>query len=496
MTQVFVSYNREAHEAAHAVATDLRAMGHDVWLDEELSGGQSWWDQILEKVRRTDLFVFILQQAALDSAACQREYEYASALGKPILPLLVSDDISINLLPPALTAIQYVDYRTADRDAALQLARAITTVPPAGPLPDLLPDPPKVPLSYLGGLAQQVETAGVLSYEDQSALLVDLKRGLRSNETRSDARRLLLRLRDRRDLLASIAFEIDDAMRAAEAPKSPEPAKPKRAETVSPVAEVTGGEHLPSKQSISAQLSPDTSGATPLVTPRRETLAPQDEDGEDGPKLWGRTALVVGLALTATLAAVAFALVDRGDEPGVTTVASTSLVTTASPPTTAPPTTAPPTTAAPVTVLEPTPPGGFYQVVVPTWFPDPLPGSGGDLGSGCAPGPGPLSDGVWFGFIDETNSSPSTVVFDLACLGSDLLWRNDAETERVVAVHSAAVAWVLDGSGENPELMWYLDWWLDPILYDDCGLYDLCTWGWLYVNDGLVTEVVPITQDD
>ena len=224
MEQIFVSYNHQAQQVAQSVAADLEAIGHDVWLDEELSGGQSWWDQILERVRRCDIFVFILDPASLESAACQREYEYASALGKPILPLLVSEDVSINLLPPALTEIQFVDYRTPDRDSAFRLARAMAVAPPAGPLPDPLPEAPAVPLSYLGGLAQQVDTSSTLSYEEQSGLLVDLKRGLRDSETAADARRLLLKLRSRRDLLASIAFEIDDAIQVAEdSPPAEEP---------------------------------------------------------------------------------------------------------------------------------------------------------------------------------------------------------------------------------------------------------------------------------
>ena len=64
-------------------------------------------------------------------------------------PLLLSDAISTNLLPPALTETQHVDYRSRDRAAGLKLARAIGSLPPAGPLPDPLPAPPDVPASYL-----------------------------------------------------------------------------------------------------------------------------------------------------------------------------------------------------------------------------------------------------------------------------------------------------------------------------------------------------------
>jgi hypothetical protein len=245
-------------------------MGHDVWLDEELSGGQRWWDQILERIRDADLFVFILEQAALDSAACQREYEYASALGKPILPVLVSEDVSVAVLPPALTAIQYVDYRNPDRNAALQLARAISSTAPADLLPDPLPEPPPAPLSYLGDLAQKVGSAAPLTYEDQSALLVDLKRALRSEATRADALRLLLRMRDRRDLLASIAFEIDDAVGVAR--KLEKDATDRETDSRIPSA-VSNEKHTRPTPTEPQRALSDSSQATAQASRHRETLS-------------------------------------------------------------------------------------------------------------------------------------------------------------------------------------------------------------------------------
>ncbi len=120
-----------------------------MWLDEELSGGQRWWNKILEAIRDCDAFAYILTPRSLVSTAWQREHDYAAALGKPVIPVLVAEGISTNLLPPALALIQFVDYRNRDREAALRPACAPKDPPP--PLPDLLPDPPEVHSSYLGG---------------------------------------------------------------------------------------------------------------------------------------------------------------------------------------------------------------------------------------------------------------------------------------------------------------------------------------------------------
>ena len=212
MANIFISYNRQSQEITTTLANDIEVLGHTIWFDQQLSGGQTWWDQILATIRGCDVFVFVLDPAALNSTACKREYGYAADLGKPILPVLVSEGVSTNLLPPALSQIQILDYRRPDRHTALRLARAFTTVPPSKPLPDPLPLPPEAPISYLGGLTEQVETTFTLSYQQQSALVSDLRRGFRDPDTTDDTRTLLERLRKRHDLFATTAEEIDELL--------------------------------------------------------------------------------------------------------------------------------------------------------------------------------------------------------------------------------------------------------------------------------------------
>src|SRR5688572_21322324 len=102
MTNIFISYNRQSKPMTATLADDMKALGYTVWFDNELSGGQIWWNQILARVRACDIFVFVLDLGALNSTACMREYGYAADLGKPILPVLVSEGVSANLLPPPL----------------------------------------------------------------------------------------------------------------------------------------------------------------------------------------------------------------------------------------------------------------------------------------------------------------------------------------------------------------------------------------------------------
>jgi hypothetical protein len=209
MASIFISYDRDSRPIAITLAADVESLGHTAWFDQEISGGISWWDQILAQVRECDVFLFVLNPETLESVACKSEYLYAADLGKAILPVLVSDQVATDLLPPALSRIQFVDYRTADRDAAFRLARALNCIPPSQPLPEILPTPPLAPISYLGTLAERVDSPS-LSYEEQSVLLADLRVTLRDPGATDHIQKLLANLRKRRDLFATFADEIDD----------------------------------------------------------------------------------------------------------------------------------------------------------------------------------------------------------------------------------------------------------------------------------------------
>ncbi|MFM9103633.1 MAG: toll/interleukin-1 receptor domain-containing protein, partial [Cyanobium sp.] len=201
MIQIFLSYSRVDQAPAQQLAKDLSGLGHAVWFDQNLSGGQAWWDQSRDHIRASAVFVVVLSEASLRSRACQLECGHAAELRRPILPVLVGDGLSLNVLPPALSQVQFIDFRQRQAEAIIALSRALHSLPVGVPLPDPLPPPPEVPLSYLSTLSQQVESPSTLSIEYQSRLVLELKTGLRDPASFPDARELLSRQRDRRDLV-------------------------------------------------------------------------------------------------------------------------------------------------------------------------------------------------------------------------------------------------------------------------------------------------------
>jgi len=245
MGKVFVSYSRTDAARAGELRRDLVSLGHDAWLDEDLSGGQRWWDQILKSIRECDAFVLALSGAAMESRACLSEFGYATALGKPVLPVMVERTVSDSLMPPELSQLQRVDYTQADKVAFAALNRGLTSLPPAPPLPAELPPAPEVPASYLFDLRTEIESTAELTPERQDGLLTQLRARLEQGHEPADLRALVERFRRRTDVLARVDRELaafeqglgasPPAGRASSVPAAPsESTPPPRAAAPSP----------------------------------------------------------------------------------------------------------------------------------------------------------------------------------------------------------------------------------------------------------------------
>ncbi len=216
MKRVFVSYSRNNKDVVTQLIQDVQAVGIDTWHDQTLTGGQRWWDTILSNIRESEIFICALSPQYWESEACKSELAYAVQLGKAILPVQVADGVNLNLLTAPLNEIQVTDYRGCDKGAAFALIKCIHTAPANPPLPNPLPAPPRVPVSYLSTLTERIDTHESLDAQDQITLLFELEEGLREGRSPIEIRDLLLRLKRRDDLLAKVAVKIDAALRSIE----------------------------------------------------------------------------------------------------------------------------------------------------------------------------------------------------------------------------------------------------------------------------------------
>jgi hypothetical protein len=134
--KVFISYARQDKPDVDQLVEHLRLLGCDPWTDSSLHGGQQWWDEILQRIAACDIFIPIISDEALHSTACQLEFDWTEALGKPVLPVAVKRPPKA--LPGRFSLRQIIDYSDPEsRDkAAIMLAGGLITLPPAPPLPD------------------------------------------------------------------------------------------------------------------------------------------------------------------------------------------------------------------------------------------------------------------------------------------------------------------------------------------------------------------------
>jgi hypothetical protein len=209
---IFVSYTRADEGLVRALRQDLDRMGHQVWLDHEIHGGELWWREIIRTIQAARVFVFALSQASWKSVPCHAEFDYAQQLGVPVLPVQVGplDNLRIPIMER-----QLVDYRERDADAIVALAGALTELT-ARPrvLPNPMPPPPKVPFEYLYRIAELLGPQPIPP-ERQEIIIGQLRRHLRTERdeiARADIVTLLREFRERGEITNLNSREIDEIL--------------------------------------------------------------------------------------------------------------------------------------------------------------------------------------------------------------------------------------------------------------------------------------------
>jgi len=213
--RLFVTHSSEDKPFVHQLRAGLQRLRHEVWIDDRLSGGQAWWDEILRQIRLSDAIIVAVSPALLESQASTLEREYARQLGKVILPVCVRP-VRPELMPPDIAAVQIVDYTEPGATAAFELADALGHLPASADLPEPLPDAPVVPLSYLSDLTARVRRPS-LTLDEQLALVSRLRSALGKETEHQPAMELLLTLRRRDDLYHEPAREIASILTAEQA---------------------------------------------------------------------------------------------------------------------------------------------------------------------------------------------------------------------------------------------------------------------------------------
>ncbi len=109
MTQVFLVYAQADTEIMDNIRRSLRRQGFTVWSNQtDILTGEAFKQAINRGIEEADSIVYLLSPDSLQSQYCQYELEYALALNKRVVPILVNPLGAVKS-SPELASLQYID---------------------------------------------------------------------------------------------------------------------------------------------------------------------------------------------------------------------------------------------------------------------------------------------------------------------------------------------------------------------------------------------------
>lgn len=111
MAQIFISYSRVDTSFVEQLLRRIQqAFPHLIlWHDQSphgLTGGDNWWDEILNAIAESHIFIYVLSNESVQSRYCQAEFTEARRLQKRIITIQARDRTE---LTDDLDDIQFID---------------------------------------------------------------------------------------------------------------------------------------------------------------------------------------------------------------------------------------------------------------------------------------------------------------------------------------------------------------------------------------------------
>lgn len=119
---IFLSYSRSNSAFALKLASDLKANGVNLWIDQlDIPAGSRWDRSVESALKKSTALLTVLSPAAVSSFNVMDEIAYALDENKKIIPILHEDcDI-----PFRLRRLQYINFTTDYNNAMIRLCESI-----------------------------------------------------------------------------------------------------------------------------------------------------------------------------------------------------------------------------------------------------------------------------------------------------------------------------------------------------------------------------------
>ena len=112
MAEFFISYAHSDSDEAQRLVKALSAINIVGWLDTaDIAAGTGIASDVRDALKKSDAVVVLLSPRALDSEWVQFEIGAAEALGKKIIPVIVSGEHLEQQFPDILKDLAWIDAR-------------------------------------------------------------------------------------------------------------------------------------------------------------------------------------------------------------------------------------------------------------------------------------------------------------------------------------------------------------------------------------------------
>src|SRR5690606_33329346 len=97
--KIFISYARKDSEYVHNLTKELRRIGLDIWIDQDIEPGSNWDEAIENALNDCDMMLLITTEASMSSEYVTHEWSYFMGGGKPVYPFIPQSPIPNNIHP-------------------------------------------------------------------------------------------------------------------------------------------------------------------------------------------------------------------------------------------------------------------------------------------------------------------------------------------------------------------------------------------------------------
>ena len=118
----FFSYSRSDSDFTVRLARDLRAAGHEIWLDQlDIAAGDRWDDSIQRALTGSKRLLVILSPASVGSQNVMDEVSFALEEGRQVIPVLYRPCE----IPFRLRRLQHIDFTRSYDDGLDRIRKAL-----------------------------------------------------------------------------------------------------------------------------------------------------------------------------------------------------------------------------------------------------------------------------------------------------------------------------------------------------------------------------------